>query len=118
MKNEERKTKKEKGRDCFGPSCALRLSPVALRPTPYSPLPAPPRVWSNRLTVAALVVAVVDFGVVGQGPWAGWNLRKDPGIGDGGIPRVKVFRAGDGPLVVKDWLELFASLRLFQPPPA
>jgi hypothetical protein len=29
---------------------------------------AQPRVWSNRLTVAALVVAVVNFGVE-------WNLR-------------------------------------------
>ena len=29
---------------------------------------AQPRVWSNRLTVAALVVAVVNFGIE-------WNLR-------------------------------------------
>jgi hypothetical protein len=29
---------------------------------------AQPRIWSNRLTVAALLVAVVNFGV-------GWNLR-------------------------------------------
>jgi hypothetical protein len=33
-KKKERKKKKEEGRDCFGPSCALRLSPVALRLLP------------------------------------------------------------------------------------
>ena len=34
-----------------------------------------PRVWSNRLTVAARPVAVVNFGVVGRSPCAAWNLR-------------------------------------------
>jgi hypothetical protein len=36
---------------------------------------ANPRDWSNRLTVAALVVALVNFGVVGRSPCVAWNSR-------------------------------------------
>ena len=36
---------------------------------------AQPRDWSNRLTVAAFVVALVNFGVVGRSPCAAWNGR-------------------------------------------
>jgi len=36
---------------------------------------AQPRLWSNRLTVAALVVAVVNFGVVERSSCAAWNRR-------------------------------------------
>lgn len=34
-----------------------------------------PRAWSNRLTVAALLVALVNFGVVGRSPCVAWNSR-------------------------------------------
>jgi len=34
-----------------------------------------PRLWSNRLTVAALLVAVVNFGVVERSSCAAWNRR-------------------------------------------
>ena len=34
-----------------------------------------PRLWSNRLTVAALVVAVVNFGVVERSSCEAWNRR-------------------------------------------
>jgi len=36
---------------------------------------AQPRLWSNRLTVAALVVAVVNFGVVERSSCEAWNRR-------------------------------------------
>jgi hypothetical protein len=38
------------------------------------------------------------------------RVGKVQDIGDGDIPRVRFPRAGDGPLVVKDWLELFADI--------
>ena len=34
-----------------------------------------PRVWSNRLTLAALLVAVVNLGVVERSSCAAWNRR-------------------------------------------
>jgi len=34
-----------------------------------------PRLWSNRLTVAALLVAVVNFGVVERSSCEAWNRR-------------------------------------------
>ena len=36
---------------------------------------AQPRVWSNRLTLAALLVAVVNFGVVERSSCEAWNRR-------------------------------------------
>ena len=38
-------------------------------------LVAQPRVWSNRLTVAALLVALANFGVVERSSCAAWNSR-------------------------------------------
>ena len=46
----------------------------------------------------------------GKARGQGGTLEKIQGIGDGDIPRVKVPRAWDGPMVVKDWLELFADI--------
>jgi hypothetical protein len=36
---------------------------------------AQPRLWSNRLTVAALLVAVVNFGVVERSSRVAWDRR-------------------------------------------
>ncbi len=36
---------------------------------------ANPRIWSNRLTVAALLAAVANFGIVGRSPCEAWDRR-------------------------------------------
>ncbi len=40
---------------------------------------AQPQLWSNRLTVAALLAALANFGVVGRSPCEAWNRRNCPG---------------------------------------
>ena len=36
---------------------------------------AQPQLWSNRLTVAALLAAVANFGIVGRSPCEAWDRR-------------------------------------------
>ena len=38
-----------------------------------------PRIWSNRLTVAAILVALVNFGIVERSSCAAWNDRNRAG---------------------------------------